>query len=71
MLQERSCPILRRGDAAWGHACGRSPGGGTPPGTVGRGGLHHGVPGGGGGGPKKRHLVLYKLAGFGHADKAP
>ena len=46
-------------------------GSGGPPGTVGRGGLHHGVPGGGGGGPKKRHLVLYKLAGFRHADKAP
>ena len=71
MLQERSCPILRRGDAAWGHACGRPPGGGTPLGGRREGGLHHGVPGGGGGGPKKRHLVLYKLAGFRHTDKAP
>ena len=26
---------------------------------------------GGGGGPKMRHLVLYKLAGFFHADKTP
>ena len=25
----------------------------------------------GGGGPKMRHLVLYKLAGFFHADKTP
>ena len=38
---------------------------------VGGGGLHHGAPGGGGGGPKKRHLVLYKLAGFCHTERTP
>src|SRR6187431_2175040 len=29
----------------------------------------HWYPPGGGGGPKKRHLVLYKLAGFSPADR--
>lgn len=34
-------------------------------------GVHsvHWYPPGGGGGPKKRHLVLYKLAGFSPADR--
>ena len=36
MLQERSCPIFRRGDAAWGHACGRPVWGGPPKMAVGR-----------------------------------
>ena len=30
----------------------------------------HWYPPGGGGGPKKRHLVLYKLAGFSPADRS-
>ena len=33
--------------------------------------LVHWYPPGGGGGPKKRHLVLYKLAGFCTADTLP
>ena len=43
--------------------------GGVPPGTP--RGVHsvHWYPPGGGGGPKKRHLVLYKLAGFSPADR--
>ena len=32
---------------------------------------HHGAPREGGRGPKIGHLVLYKLAGFCHADTPP
>ena len=44
--------------------------GGRAPGTLGRCTLCTGTPQGGGGGPKKRHLVLYKLAGFSPADRS-
>ena len=47
--------------------CGRGFGGG-PPKTPREWTLVHWYPPGGGGGPKKRHLVLYKLAGFCTAD---
>ena len=43
--------------------------GGGAPGPLGSELSLTGTPGGGGGGPKKRHLVLYKLAGFCTADR--
>lgn len=48
----------------------RSRAGGPAGGAVG-GVVSTTVPREGGVGPKKRHLVLYKLAGFRHADKTP
>ena len=44
--------------------------GGVPPKTPREWTLVHWYPPGGGGGPKKRHLVLYKLAGFSPADRS-
>src|SRR6187431_3636233 len=43
--------------------------GGSPQNPLGSGLSSTGTPQGGGGGPKKRHLVLYKLAGFCTADR--
>ena len=43
--------------------------GGRGPGTPREVHSVHWYPPGGGGGPKKRHLVLYKLAGFSPADR--
>ena len=52
-------------------ACGWAGFWGGPPKTPREGTLVHWYPPGGGGGPKKRHLVLYKLAGFCTADTRP
>src|SRR6187549_2740211 len=58
------------GERRWGPRLGTGPGRGvgTPRGPR---EVHsvHWYPPGGGGGPKKRHLVLYKLAGFSPADR--
>jgi hypothetical protein len=58
----------RSGSVRWGPRLGGVLGGGAP-GPLGRALSCTGTPGGGGGGPKKRHLVLYKLAGFCTADR--
>ena len=58
------------GERAAGAACGRGFGG-VPRKPLGSGLSSTGTPQGGGGGPKKRHLVLYKLAGFCHTERTP
>ena len=62
----------RASDTRVGVCAGRSSRAGVPvPGGPSGGVVSTTVPREGGVGPKKRHLVLYKLAGFRHADKTP
>jgi hypothetical protein len=69
-ISARATCKRRSGSVRWGPRLGTGPGRGvgTPRGPR---EVHsvHWYPPGGGGGPKKRHLVLYKLAGFCTADR--